>query len=305
MTKRQIAKTKMLLTLESLLLKTDPAIIAHMPGFDNLVIQLQNKLEELNESAREQQTLTGGYKKQKTSSKQHLITTIREVSTRVQAYAWAINDKVLYHKVGASKSAILLKTDASTNAYAQLVLDLATKHQSALAPYGVDIPLLNKLRDAKKDYYKNIPLPRAAKNNRKHHTQRITHLLKELSHITMGMDLLVRTLEQSHNQFFINYFDTKIQVGLPTRRLTIHGQVTNQEDKPIGKATIEIPALKKTVKTSKSGGFRFKNIPSGMYQITFSQISYAPQTHTVALVKTIAKKINVKLIPQHPLTAAS
>lgn len=305
MTKRQIAKTKMLLTLESLLLKTDPAIIAHMPGFENLLTQLQIKLEELNKSAREQQSITGGYKKQKTSSKKHLITTIREVSTRVQAYAWAINDKVLYHKVGASKSAILLMTDASTNAYAQLVLDLATAHHPALAPYGVDIPLLNKLQAAKDDYYKNIPLPRAAKNNRKHHTKQIALLLQELSHLLMGMDLLVRTLEHTHNQFFNHYFNTKKQVSLPSRRLTIHGRVTNEDDKPIGKATIEIPALKKTTKTGRAGGFKFKNIPSGMYQVTFSQIGYTPQTLTVALVKTISKKVNVKLTPLQSITAAS
>lgn len=295
----------MLYTLESLLQGTDPAIIAQMPGFNHLFTKFQTHLEELRNSITEQYTLTGGYKEQKTKSKQTLITTIREVSTRVQAYAWIAEDKVLYHKVSASKSAILLMTDTSTNAYGRLVHELATEHQAVLAPYGVDIAMLNKLKTAIDDYYHNIPQPRAAQINRMFHTANIERLLKELSHLLVGMDILVRTLEHSQHNFYINYFDAKILVDLPTRRLTIHGKVTNQEDQPVGKVTIEIPALNIKTKSSSIGGFKFKNIPSGMYQITFSQIGYTPKTITIALIKTIATKINVKLNRMHSMPAAS
>ncbi len=77
----------------------------------------------------------------------------------------------------------------------------------------------------------------------------------------------------------------------------VRGKITEANGTPVEAVSVGIPSLSKGTFTDKEGFFSIKNLPSGSYQISFSEIGYKTITQTILLEPGQKLELNLIMEP--------
>lgn len=302
MTREQESKNTMYMVVDHYLNEADPALLAMMPGFSSLFTDFKTELEDLQVYVQEQRTLLKGYRREKEEHREKMNEQVLFVSSRIRAYAWTIGDQVLDFKASLPPSRLTVMSDTGVLNYAKKIYNLANEHLVALGPFGVDAAKMAELLDAHDAYRAWIPLTRDAITIRKKMTKSIRATIKKIDSLLVGMDKMVRMMRFVNFDFYDRYFDVRIIVNNPTRRLSLRGWVLNELHEPVLKAVVSIPSLGISTKTTAKGEFEFKSIKGGMYSVEFSRAGYEPHKEVVVIVDN--ERTDVKVVLKAAVSSA-
>jgi hypothetical protein len=305
MNRTQESKNSMFLVVQDFVTSSDPVILALMPDFAPTYAQYETEVKYLQDCLREQKSYLRGYREEKDEHKEKMADSVFFVSQRVKSYAWAIGDSVLMRKASKTKVGILRLADTIASAYADEIIQHATTHLAALAPYGVDAAAMTRLQDTMTAFNEWLPKTRSSIVNRKYFTDEIRKVIKNIDGLLFGLDTMVLTLESLHAEFVKNYFDSRIIVNNGYRKLSLRGVVVDEMGLPILKATVKLPTLDITTQTTAKGMFELRGIKGGLYPVTVEQFGFESHKEVVAIVSNERTDIKVTLKAAADVAVAS
>ncbi|MBK6541614.1 MAG: hypothetical protein IPG10_10125 [Flavobacteriales bacterium] len=212
MKKKDESKLSMFYALLQVLARHAAAWTGLVP-FKNARDEFEGNVTSLEDATQTQETSLKGVALDKRFKKEKMVKKTMEVARSIFAYAEDQGDVVLQAKVNYSPSALLLARDAVVGQTCQNIHDLGTTLLASLGAYGLVAADLTAQQNAIDAYVATVGSPRAALTVRKGATAEIDALVKDsMKILTNRMDMMMAEFEESHPEFFQEYFDARMIV---------------------------------------------------------------------------------------------
>lgn len=300
------SKLNMYEVTRDLLNETETEIIEAMPVMTDYRTNLANNIISITNYGSSQKLNRKGVKDNKEALKDSLVTTASEVSRKVQGYAVNTSNLVLLKEVRYSESTLKRQPDNILVIISNIIYDKAKANLGALAPYGIDDPVLVELRKAIDDYELSIPKPRTGIITKKMATTTLKQLFTTTDAMLKDqMDVLVGIIKDTYPEFYVNYTNSRKVIKPVTHPLAILCTVVDETNNPIPGVTATIENNTTTYKTKTKGHFYVKSFPEGTYQFTFTKEGYETQPTTVVVNKGERTNIKITLTAIEQLNKAS
>lgn len=135
--------------------------------FADAVTDFQAGVQEIDDTAEQQQALLKGYTINKRNKKMDMATKASVVCKKVRAFAADSGDTILFGKMKISFTKLFRRKDTTSICYAELIYDSANAMTpSQRTTYNISDPEMTALRAAI-DTFVNIPSPAQVKAIRK------------------------------------------------------------------------------------------------------------------------------------------
>lgn len=199
-------------------------------GFKKAHDELVTNVASIENASKVQETNMKGAALDKRFKREAMTAKAIEVARGVFAYAEDNGDLVLREQMNLSANDLNRKRDSVVSALAQGVHDVANGIVAGLSDYGLVPADLSDLQGKIDAYVAVVSAPRNATGVRKGATAEINALVKDSMKILNNrMDKLMPEFEQSHPEFFQEYFDARIIVDNG-------GSQSNDADAPVADA---------------------------------------------------------------------
>lgn len=186
-----------------------------LPVFQGIRDDFQEKIAQLHSLDYQQRFITGQSSKLKKQIRQRAAEEALKMRGSLLAYAASAEVSVLYNAVSFAPSRLRYGSVMETTAFISLLIEKATEHLAALAPYGVDQNVLDNLIAARDAILEVSTEPRDRIVNRKSITRTIKTTVERMDKILHSqMDQLVVSLMDAAPEFYMAYFDARIVVDL-------------------------------------------------------------------------------------------
>lgn len=277
------------------------AIINTMPGFAQFLTDFKSNVDQINLKSVTKANNPKAITIIKAKSREEAAVLALNMANCLTAFALSAKNQVLEAQMKFTKTDFKKKRDQELAATLNLIRTKATQNAANLVPYGITQVEINQYTTAVENYIKNIPSTRANINTRKELTEQIAALFKNCEEQLRRMDALVEIKKLTNNKFYKNYHLNRKVVKTNTRRLSIRGIVTDENNNPISKVLVSIPTLKLETKTTKKGYFEFKKIPKGIQNLTFTHVNFEETKHHVGITTgyRVQVEINMKEIKRN------
>ena len=207
-------------------LKKDEPIFGSNPTFKSGFVALDGALPKIETLIKIQEIDLRGHSEAKKEKSHILVHSAVPICKEMVAYAFAVNNDVLRQEINFSKSALQSLAAVDLPPTIQLIIDRATENLAALAPYGIEAPMLTILDTYNADFRDSISDPRQAIVGRKTVTEKLDEALDEAVAICKEqLDNLIYIYETSHPEFYKGYKSVRIIIDL-------HGKTKKTDPKP-------------------------------------------------------------------------
>jgi hypothetical protein len=296
MNAKQEDKLSMEIVVVDLLNKTAPEILAQMPQINTLITNFSNNVAKIR-SYQSYQTLNKtGYRMSKDKLREKMTKKGFEIAARVCAYATSINNKVLEKEVTFAYSDMKKLRSSTIANTCQSIHDIAIDHIANLQEYGVTNTTISDLKDSIIQYNAMLPKTRAAIVTRTSFTTRIVELFKENDKILYRIDKLVTMLKFQEANFYKAYFNSKKIIESGHRKLSLRGNITDEQGQPIEQVTITIETpINQTTKSTEIGNYQFKKAPGGIFPVTFTRDGFTPERVYLVFTPNARLDFNITL----------
>ena len=304
MNAKQENRLTMCLVVVDYLKLVSPAIISQMPGFADLFDLFNRNVDELRVMKQGQRLNRKGLKTTKVNYKVVMIDFALEMSSRVRAYALAIDDFVLLDEMDYKEYKFDRMRDSDVADDCQTIYDKANGLARELALYGVTEENLAELQRSINEYNLYLPLPRAGIINRKTITEDIRNLFDVNDLILKKMDGLSLMLKNTEKKYYTKYFDSRKVVVTGGRVIALRGFVTDEEGVALKRVTVSITELDYSTYTTAKGYYSYKNLPSGVFTVVYARDGYTVYSTQLAITDTLRTEFDVVLVAREDVKKA-
>ena len=295
MRKRSENKYNMLVLVLEYLKSLNTSIINSSPRLDAVIALLEDEVA-LIASLNEYQTVNRtGYRVVKSQLKQNMVMKAIEVVDALKAYAKVENNEVLFAEMNISYWSLIKKRDTEATNQCQFIHARGFEHVTGITTYGITATFLTDFEQLIVDYTTNSMKPRLSITERMQLTKGIDDAFERVDVLLKDMDIKVTALRTLHPAVFSHYKDCRKIVNYRGSVRAISGTVKNEAGEPIFGATVSIPLLNLSVKSTFKGNFEFKNLADGNYTIVVERPGYDKQVVAAGVVKGETTKINLVL----------
>lgn len=254
-----------------------------LPSFDDAFSDFETNLSSLQSALEAQESNITGFTREKESLEEVLVDKAIAVARSVYAYAEKENNKPLREKVNYSPSDLKNTRDSVRIQISQVIHDEADKVIGDLEDYGIDVNGLKKLQKAIDDYKTALAAPRNATTEKKKATVLANRLFGVADGILKGrLDKLIENFKKSNLDFYKQYFNARLIIGLGSRNTILKGIVKNgKADNPVEAAIVEFVVnggeeneRVTTTQTNKAGEFIFESVPTGEHKLNVNKEGY-------------------------------
>jgi len=299
MTSRQEDKLSMEIVVKNYLAGTPETIIGQMPGFAELFETFSFEVDQLRQLKQKQRLNRTGYRMTKGNYRDIMIDRGFNTASRIKAYALAINDMVLWAEMDIKPYQLEKMRDSDVADSCMTIYEKGNALVGSLEPYGVTAEYLGKLKDAIYDYNNYLPLPRASVVSKKETTKAIKAAFERLDVLLTKMDTLVMMLKFNEVAFYDEYFSSRKIVVSGGRVIGVRGYVTSNEGAPLEKVLVRIEDLDGfSTYTTAKGYYQFKNVPDGVFTVTFTRAGFLPVKVPLAFTPTLRLDYDVVLVQE-------
>ena len=187
--------------------------------FKNAHTELAANIASIENATQKQETNLKGFAEDKRTKKEKMVKLTLSIAQGVYAYAVDEGDAVLQAKSDYSRSDLMQTRDAVIAQTCQNIHDLANAAIADLGAYGIVAADLTAQQTAIDKYTATVGSPRAALAERKGATAEINALVKDsMKILTKRMDKMMPEFEESHPNFYQEYFDARIIVNSATEK---------------------------------------------------------------------------------------
>ena len=296
MNSKQENRLTMCLVLLNYLDTVSSSIISQMPEFAELFNLFRRNVADLRVLKQGQRLSRKGLKVTKVNYKDVMIDVSLNMSSRVRAYALAIDDMVLLDEMDYKRYKFDKMRDSDVADDCQTIYNKAKGLLDKLGAYGVTGENLDELQMVINEYNLYLPLPRAGIISRKTITEEIKTLFF-INELTLGkMDSLSLMLEHSEKLYFMEYFDSRKIVATGGRVIALRGFVTDAAGVALKRVLVSIASLDYSTYTTSRGYYSFKSLPAGVYKVVFSRDGYISFTTKLAITDTLRTEFDVVLV---------
>lgn len=292
---KQENKLSMYLVVINYLSGVPASILLLMPNFQVLFNQLMLDVDLIRASNEGQRQDRKGYRVMKDIFKEAMVVKAVNIEMRIKAYAVSVNNVVLAQEMKQKKSFYMIKRDTVSADLCSSIYHKGILLLTDLAEFGVTADSLDRLKIAINSFNDYIPLPRKNIVIRRNLTLGIELLMQKCDASITGIDDLSNMLNLSEVNYYREYFSSRRIVNNRGRKLALRGIVTAIDGKLLEKVVVTIPSLNLTTKTTSSGYYEFKELPSGVYDFYYSKAGYDTFKSPVAITKTIRRDFDVAL----------
>ncbi|MEZ4740026.1 MAG: hypothetical protein R2818_11875 [Flavobacteriales bacterium] len=200
-------------------LKKHTAVWTDLVPFKNAEAEFEGNVASLEDATQTQENSLAGIALDKRFKKEKMVKKTIEIAQVAFAYAEDKGDVVLREQVDYSRSRLMQTRDAIVAQTCQNVHDVVNVVIADLEPYGLVAADLTAQQDAIDAYAATVGSPRAALTVRKGATAEIAALVKDSMKILNNrMDKLMPEFEESHPDFFQEYFDARMIINSGTEK---------------------------------------------------------------------------------------
>jgi hypothetical protein len=268
MNSRQEAKLNMYRAVE-MHCDENQSIISIIPAFQNAFDNFKTKIAAVINTTQQQNVVIKGKSIDKKSVKENLSELAADIAGIIYAYAATISNNTLKQEMKVSQTALLREKDDILAPRTQNIHDAGIANLEVLKDFGITAAKLAALQTAINAYAAETPKPRTALVNRKTITKNLAALFKDADTIlTDQMDKLAVAFKTENPDFLSTYENARLVVEPASTTTQLKGTITDPDGAPIPNATVTIPELGKTRKTTVNGKYNFKPLPIGKYTVT-------------------------------------
>lgn len=291
----QIRKLGMCLVVQNYLTNTPNSILDSMPNFTAYRDEFYTKVDLLNDEYGLQQLERGGFTVNKKTLKLLLVEQAINVAAKIEAYAVNALDFVLADEVRYSQSYLKKITDVNCKVCCELIYDKGLVLLPDMGPYGLTQGMLDNLKNAIVMFGTSIPIPKSQSNAKKIATDEIATLFVAITELLHKMDVMVRILNDSNPDFVKEYFVSRRMVKAAYRTLSAKLRVVDVNGDGLEKVLIECAEIGLRRRTTTRGNTYLRNMPDGVYILTFSKSGYVTETSEAYFLKGERTELTVEL----------
>ncbi|MGV9004410.1 carboxypeptidase-like regulatory domain-containing protein [Flavobacterium sp.] len=272
-----------------------PTILDQMPGIGPLKVTFSDNINTIDILYNGQKYNRTGTHMTKEEYREDMMQLAFSTAARTCAYAISINDEQLQIRVthvysNMQKIRDTLIANTCTDIY-NIALDLG----AVLLPFGVTLDSLQVLKDSITLYRVIQPKPRAGIADQTVFTTRIVELFADNAKVLFNMDKLVIMLRFDEHVFYETYFANRKIIDTGSRRLSLRGNITDEQGLPIDGVTITIETPHAVAaKSTDLGNYQFKGIEGGVWAVTYKRNGFKEQKEY--LVFTPNKRVDFNVV---------
>lgn len=287
------------IVVKNYLTSVPETITEQMPGFGELFGKFSSEVEFLRQLKQKQRLNRTGYRMTKGNYRDIMVDLGFNTASRIKAYALAINDMVLWAEMDIKPYQFEKMRDSDVADSCMTIYEKGNELVSDLAPYGVTPEYLGKLKEAILDYNNYLPLPRASVVTKKEITATIKATFERIDGLLVQLDTLAIMLKFNEPTFYKKYFNSRKIVVSGGRVIGLRGYITSNEGAPLEKVLVTIEELDGFVTyTTAKGYYQFKNLPEGVFTVTYSRAGFIPVKVPLAFTPTLRLDYDVVLVQE-------
>ncbi len=181
--------------------------INELQAFRDAFQEFKDHLSEIEAVIRFRDMKTQGITQDKINLRTDLTETAVAIANSVYCYACNLKDETLMSKVNISPREILHARSALSLQRCIAIYHIAQEHIENLSGYGISASKLEEFHTKIEAFERALVKPRTAQAMRKAATLELHLLFKKTDRILKTkMDRMVRSLKNSHPQFYQEYF---------------------------------------------------------------------------------------------------
>jgi len=263
-----------------------PEMLPRLPHAEDFLAQLNDALDRIQEHAMEQALNTTGVAMHKKELRQEVEMRMLDTSRKLVAYAHFAGDTELKAEADYREWVVKRMRDTALRSAAQHVYRLAQTHLAALEAYFVTEASQVALQAAIDGFVALMPAPRLSVNGKKQSTAMLAQAFTDAAAAMTELDFLVEIVRVSDAEFYWEYRGIRKVVHYGVTRLAVMGVVADASDGlPVqGVALLirrrRVKASPKGIvkkKSAEQGGFKIRNLPTGIYELRAAKSGYREQ----------------------------
>ena len=296
MEKRQANTESMLLLTQLKLSQRSAGIVTEMAGVADAVTELQAKILVVQAKSQAQGVDRTGDAVQKAEYREAMMNKTFDIAARTKSYALNASMPSLVHKVDFTRSYLAGVTNLKCSEVCTSLHNLVLPLVADLVTYGVTLLTLADLQTSIDLFDSYNPIPRDGINIKKAATEAIAVALNDCQDSLRRIDASVSMLENSHRDFFIDYFNARKIVETGGRRISLRVHVMDENGAALEKVRFVIRGMDELKKkTSKKGNFNIPHLEAGTYRGIFSKFGFVEQVAEFFINDTERTEVEVKM----------
>lgn len=298
MEKRIESKIKMLLLCKQLL-GSNSKICQHLPGYKELMTQLEQLVSQslANTDILMTNRLAA---KQKQNSLNKLIKLAYSISCKTHAFACISGNNMLKSDSAITPTKLRYCSSLDTLSRSQHIYSNALQHAEALKPYGLSPELLKELEQAIAHYKECIPEPFLERSLRKVQKENLKDISAQAIATLRTIDKLVELVRFTEPEFYNSYLAAR-RIQISMHRLAAIGKLqnadTNKALRNVQLSIFEEGAENLIIEqySAKQGGFRIKKLNTGNYTLRASKPGYKNCVCSFTVSANNTARLNIKM----------
>lgn len=237
-------------------------------------------LKQMDDLSRDQAMNRTGVTVDKQLARDKLDLKIEKSAGYVVSHFTRVQNFTIANSVDKSLSTVQGMADQTVIGHGQLVKDLLTANQAALAPFGVDAAYIDAYTVTLTNYTTLVATPTMARNYRKALTKLQLEKSKEISRfLRKELDKAMAGLKDEHMDVYLAYKNARriVQNGIRHHVFgTIAGVVkADVSHLVLDGVLVEVVGTLTNIITNESGLFTISTVPPGTYTLKVSVGGYA------------------------------
>lgn len=237
-------------------------------------------LKEMDDLSRDQSMNRTGVTVDKQFARNKLDLGIETSAGYIVSHFTRVKNYTIANSVDKALSTVQGMADQTVIGHGQLVLQLLTQNQAALAPFGVDAAYIDSFSLTLTNYITLVATPTTARNIKKTLTRLQRLKSNEISlFLKKELDKAMTGLKSEHLDVYLTYKNARriVQNGIRHHVFgTIAGIVKDSETQLVLEAALlEVVGTTTHVVTNESGMFSIFDVPPGTYALKVSIGGYA------------------------------
>ncbi len=184
--------------------------LSELQAFNDAFQEFKADLSRIEALIRFQEMTTKGITQDKNTRKVAMAETAMAIAHAVYCYACNLNDEILMSKVNVTSNEIRYTQSPLALQRAIAIYNIAEEHIENLSGYGISASTLNDFRTRIDAFKRALIKPRDAQAMKKAANLELRMLFRETDRILKNkMDRMMKSLKQSHPQFYQEYFNAR------------------------------------------------------------------------------------------------